>query len=117
MKIIIKQIEQFVRIVLIYKKRRNYGKISEKWSVNVECINNRTLLIGPSFSGKTYLILKMLSRLPDRDFYIITGSPPQHYFNPKIKITENGKENKPLKEYENAITVNDDFQAHQIAKI
>ena len=37
---------------------------------------NRTLLVGPSFSGKTYLMLKILSRLPDRDFYIITLSPP-----------------------------------------
>ena len=31
--------------------------------------NNRTLLVGPSFSGKTYLMLKILSRIPDRDIY------------------------------------------------
>ena len=29
--------------------------------------NNRTLLVGPSFSGKTYLTLKILSRISDRD--------------------------------------------------
>ena len=34
--------------------------------------NNRSLLVGPSFSGKTYLMLKILSRIPDRDIYIIT---------------------------------------------
>ena len=38
--------------------------------------NNRTVLVGPSFSGKTYLMLKTLSRLPDRDIYIFTKSPP-----------------------------------------
>ena len=35
--------------------------------------NNRTLLVGPSFSGKTYLMLKILSRTPNRDIYIITS--------------------------------------------
>ena len=34
--------------------------------------NNRTLLVGPSFSGKTYLMLKILSRISDRDIFIIT---------------------------------------------
>ena len=29
--------------------------------------NNRTFLVGPSFSGKTYLMLKILSRISDRD--------------------------------------------------
>ena len=38
--------------------------------------NNRTLFVGPSFSGKTYLMLKFLSRIPDRDIYVITKSPP-----------------------------------------
>ena len=39
--------------------------------------NNRTLLVGPSFSGKTYLMLKILSRISDHDIYIITKSPPE----------------------------------------
>ena len=42
--------------------------------------NNRTLLVGPSFSGKTYLMLKFLSRIPpDQDKYIITKEPPEQY--------------------------------------
>ena len=47
--------------------------------------NNRTLLVGPSFPGKTYLMLKILSRISDKDIYIITKSPPEQYTNSKIK--------------------------------
>ena len=70
--------------------------------------NNRTLLVGPSFSGKTYLMLKILSRISDRDIYIITKSPPEQYTNSKIKIKEISDEIKPLNEYENGIIVFDD---------
>ena len=71
--------------------------------------NNRTLLVGPSFSGKTYLMLKILSRISDRDIYIITKSPPEQYTNSKIKIKEIGDEIKSLNEYENGIIVFDDI--------
>ena len=54
--------------------------------------NNRTFLVGPSFSGKTYLMLKILSRIPNRDFYVITKSPPEQYSNSKMKIKELGDE-------------------------
>ena len=47
--------------------------------------NNRTLLVGTSFSGKTYLMLKIFSRIPNRDIYIITKSPPEQYSNAKVK--------------------------------
>ena len=67
--------------------------------------NNRTLLVGPSFSGKTYLMLKTISRIPNRDIYIITKSPPEQYTNSKIKIKEISDEIKPLNEYENGIRV------------
>ena len=70
--------------------------------------NNRTLLVGPSFSGKTYLMLKILSRISDRDIYIITKSPLEQYTNSKIKIKEISDEIKPLNEYENGIIVFDD---------
>ena len=70
--------------------------------------NNRTLLVGPSFSGKTYFMLKILSRIPDRDVFIITKSPPEQYSNSKIKIEEIGGEIKPVNEYKNAIIVFDD---------
>ena len=70
--------------------------------------NNRTLLVGPSFSGETYLLLKILSRISDRDIYIITKSPPEQYTNSKIKIKEISDEIKPLNEYENGVIVFDD---------
>ena len=70
--------------------------------------NNRTLLVGPSFSGKTYLMLKILSRIPDRDIYKITKSHPEQYTNSKIKIKETSDEIKPLNEYENGNIVFDD---------
>ena len=51
--------------------------------------NNRTLLVGCSFSGKTYLMLKILSRIPpERNIYIITKSPPEQSSNSKIKIKD-----------------------------
>ena len=71
--------------------------------------NNRTLLVGPSFTGKTYLMLKILSRISDRDIYIITKSPPEKYTNSKIKNREISDEIKPLNEYENGIIVFDDI--------
>ena len=71
--------------------------------------NNRSLLVGPSFSGKTYLMLKILSRISDRDIYIITKSPPEQYTNSKIKIKEISDVIKPLNEYENGIIVFDDI--------
>ena len=71
--------------------------------------NNGTLLVGPSFSGKTYLMLKILSRIPNRDVYIITKSPPVQYSNSKIKIKEISDEIKPLNEYENGIIVFDEI--------
>ena len=52
-------------------------------------------------------MLKLLSRVPDRDAYIITKSPPPEQYS-KIKIKEIG-EIKPLYEYENAIIVFDKF--------
>ena len=58
--------------------------------------NNRTLLVGASFSGKTKLMLKIFSRIPDRDIYIITKSSPEQYINSKIRIKEISDEIKPL---------------------
>ena len=95
------------------KKRKNKLTISHQRPiiehVNNNNYNNRTLLVGPSFSGKTYLMLKILSRISDRDFYIITKSPPEQYWNSKIKIKEINDEIKPLNEYENGIIVFDDI--------
>ena len=53
-------------------------------------------------------MLKILSRIPNRDIYINTKSPPEQYTNSKIKIKEISDEIKPLNEYENGIIVFDD---------
>ena len=66
-------------------------------------------MVGPSFQGKTYLMLKILSRLRDRDIYIITKSPPEQSSNSKIKIKEKTDEIQPLNEYKKAIMVFDDI--------
>ena len=54
-------------------------------------------------------MLKILSRISDRDIYIITKSPPEQYTNSKIRIKEINDEIKPLNEYENGIIVSDDI--------
>ena len=91
------------------KKKRKNNLIQQPKNENGnDNNNNRTLLVGPSFSGKTYLMLKILSRIPDRDIYIITKSPPEQYTNSKIKIKEIRDEIKPLNEYKNRIIVSDD---------
>ena len=102
----------FVRIVIIKRKKNNLiqneittSHQQPKIEHDKNNYNNRTLLVGPSFSGKTYLMLKILSRIPDRDIYIITKSPTEQYNNSKIKIKEIGDEIKPLNEYENGIIV------------
>ena len=54
-------------------------------------------------------MLKFLSRISDRDIYIITKPPPEQYSNSKIKIKEINDEIKPLNEYKNSIIVFDDI--------
>ena len=92
-----------------YKKKKRKNNLIQQPKLENDNNNNRTLLVGPSFSGKTYLMLKVLSRIPYRDIYIITKSPPEQYTNSKIKIKEIGGEIKPLNEYENGIIVFDDI--------
>ena len=91
------------------KKKRNNLIQQPKIENGKNNKNNRTLLVGASFSGKTYLMLKILSRIPDRDIHIITKSPPEQYSNSKIKIKEISDKIKPLNDYENVIIVFDDI--------
>ena len=91
------------------KKRKNNLIEQPKIENGNDINNNRTLLVGSSFSGKTYLMLKILSRIPNRDIYIITKSPPEQYTNSKIRIKEISDEIKPVNEYENGIIVFDDI--------
>ena len=83
--------------------------VLEKTNIDNINNNNRTLLVGPSFSGETYLMLQILSRISDRDIYIITKSPPEQHTNSKIKLKKINDEIKPLNEYENGIIVFDDI--------
>ena len=85
------------------------SNVIEKPIIDNVNIKNRTLLVGPSFLGKTYLMLKILSRIPNQDFYIITKSPPGQYSNAKIKTKERSDEIKPLSEHENGIKNFDDI--------
>ena len=66
--------------------------------------NYRTLIVGPSFSCKTHPILKMLSRIPTRDFYKLTNLPPEQYIN-----QNQGHWLGALNEYEEAIIAFVDF--------
>ena len=93
-----------------YNKKKRKNNLTQQPKIeNGKNNNNRTLLVGPLFSGKTYMMLKILSRIPNRDIYIITKSPPEQYTNSKIKIKEISNEIKPLNEYENGIIVFDDI--------
>ena len=92
-----------------YNKKKRKNNLIQQPKIENDINNNRTLLVGPSFSGNTYLMLKILSRMLDRDIYIITKSPPEQYTNSKIKIKEISDEIKPLNEYENGIIVFDDI--------
>ena len=93
-------------------KRKNKTTVSyqqPKTDNGINNKNNRTLLVGPIFSGKTYLMLKILSLILDRDLHLITKSPSEQYSKTKIKIKGITEEIKLLNEYENAIIVFDDF--------
>ena len=93
-----------------HRNESNSSVLEKPKTVNVNTENNnRTLLVGCSFSGKKYLQLKILSRLPpERNIYIITKSPPEQYSNSKIKIKEISDEIEPLNENENAVILFDD---------
>ena len=71
--------------------------------------SNSTLLIGPSSSDKTYLIVKILSRIPNRDIHSFTESPSEQYSNSKIKNKNLREKIITLSEYENATIVFDDI--------
>ena len=65
------------------------------------------LIVGPPFSGKTHLMLKIFPGIPNQDIYIVTKSPLEQNYNSKIEI-ELGKKIKPRCENENTIIVVDD---------
>ena len=90
-----------------YNKKKRKNNLIQQPKIENDNNTNRTLLVGPSYSGKTFLMLRILSRMIDRDIYIITKSPLEQYTDSKIKIKEINGEIKPLNEYENGIIVFD----------
>ena len=100
------------------RKNQNVNTLIQNHQPKNDNVNNniRTFLVGSSFSGGTYLMLKTLSRLRDRDIYKITKSPPDQYSNSGIKIKERTDEMKPLNEYETAIIISDGILGTSISK-
>ena len=87
-KTIMRKMELFVRIVIFERKKNSKINLIQN-EITTSCqqlkLNSlkyfkRTPFVGPSFPGKTYLMLKILSRIqPDRDLDIITKSHPEQY--------------------------------------
>ena len=75
------------------------------------------LLVCPSFSGRTYRMLKILSRKPHRSIYLFTKSLLEQCSKSKMKTKEIGEKIKPLSEYKNAIIVFDDILGTSTSKI
>ena len=94
-----------VKTTIILQSKIN----DQKTTMLINLKKNRTLLVGPSFSGKTYPMLKILSRISNQGFYIVTKSHTEHYSDSKIKSKGKGEEIKTLSEYENALIVFDDI--------
>ena len=86
----------------------NKEKIQDVNSVNkrklVENLNNRTLIIGFSNCGKTYLMNHLLHQKQE-PIFTLTKSLNQY---PKIKA-QTSDEIQPLNEYENSVVVFDDM--------
>ena len=118
-----KKIELFVRTVTV--KRAKHDKVSEKYNFSraigsVKTLSrsfkpdklfnsNRTLTVGPLFSGKTHLMLRILTRIPNTVIYSITKSPAEQNFKSEIKNKENGEEIRPLNDYEKIIIIFDEI--------
>ena len=103
------------KVVTIKNRRKNneYTSIQSEQPVNdndkkkrkiVESVNNRTLIIGFSNCGKTYLMNHILHQKHETIF-IITKSLNQY---PNIKA-QSSDEIEPLENYENSIAVFDDM--------
>ena len=88
---------------MLQKNTRKCNKLSKHHlsTLNKHFNNNKKLTAGPSFSGKTHLMLKILSRIPDRENYIINQSPSEQFSNSKSKIKEIGEEINRLDENKN----------------
>ena len=115
MKIIIKKERNICKNCYNINRKKynsiNKDKIQDANSVNnkkkrklVGSLYNRTLMIGFSNCGKTYIMNHILHQIHERIF-IITKSLNQY---PKIKA-QTSDEIQPLNEYENSVVVFDDM--------
>ena len=115
----IKKMKMFIRKTTLYKNlqlKKLKNTLIVQLLIELPHQNNRTLIVGANFARKSYLMLKILSRLSDRDTDIITKSPPEQYSNSKIKSKEMREEIKHLNEYENSVTITDDVLGSSKAK-
>ena len=78
-----------------------------------DSITNRTLIVGPCFCGKTFLIMKILK---DKDNVIIITHSPKQYKDVNYTM-ESPKEIKDLEEYEGCCVVFDDMLDHNQKEI
>ena len=86
------------------KTKRKYNKGSEKKfnpaRLDKQFNTNRIVIVAPPVSGKTYLMLKTLSKRTDQDFFVITISPLDQYSTFEIKIKKISVEIKRLNDCE-----------------
>ena len=104
---------------LIINKKDSDIKPCAKLDLNIinSKENNRTLIVGPSFCGKTHLLINLLKLKhltdPDRKIKIITRSPEQYYDTNNIgdldfEIEQNF-DTKTINDFEDCIIVFDDM--------
>ena len=86
------------------KKKRKVDNSVNKTKVVASVNNNRTLIIGFSNCGKTYLMNHILHQKPEQ-FFLITKSLNQY---PNIK-SQTSDEIQPLNEYEKSVVIFDDM--------
>ena len=121
MKIIVKKIEKFVRIVTIQiekkcynneKKRKFDDSVNKIEKPNIDNVNNTNnnivsnfekhakVIIGPRNVGKTYYILKVVEKIGNRrPVHIITRSPNKY---PNYKTSS---EIKPINIYKGSVVI------------
>ena len=84
------------------RKKNNNNTLIQNQQPKIDKIStkkiNGTFLVGTSFSGKTYFLLRILSGLPDRDTYSTTKTTPEQYLTSQVKSKEIGEEVKHLNE-------------------
>ena len=119
MKIITKKIELFVKVVIIKRKEKTNitlcpqiklihhtnNQVLKTLTKKVSKFeNHRYVVVGPSNTGKTYYMIKVLEKIGNqRPIHIITRSPNQY---PNFKTST---EIKPINKYKGSVVIFDDM--------